>query len=109
MDLPPGIDSDLVPGGDVQTRVVSRTVVHETFASSRISLFVDRALEGDFLGDSRLEIAGIRFVYEKKIRRLGTGGDIGTAGRNTVFQVRTGDGLGVERLDVENDRNDVQL
>lgn len=71
MDLASSIDSDLVPGGNGQTRVVSRTVIHETFASSRISLFVDCALEGNLLGYSRLEIACVRFVYEKKIWSLG--------------------------------------
>ena len=110
MNLPSSVDGDLVPSGNVQTRVVSGTVVHETFASSRISLFVDRALEGNFLGNSRLEIAGIRrFVYEKKIWRLCARGEIGTGSRNTVLQVGTGDGFSVERFDVENDGNDVGL
>lgn len=110
MNFPSSIDSDLVPGGNVQTRVVSRTVVHETFPSSRISLFVDRTLEGDFLGNSGLETAGIRrFVHKKKVWGLCTGGEIGTSSRNTVLQVGTGDGFSVEWLDVENDWNDVRL
>ena len=109
MDLPSSIDSNLVPGGDGQTRVVSGPVVHETFASSRVSLFIDCALEGNLLGDSGSEIAGIAgFVHEKK-RRLGPRGYIGTGGRNTVLQVGTGDRFGVEGFDVEDDGNDVQL
>ena len=109
MNLPSGIDSNLVSGGNVQTRVVSRTVVHKTFASGGIGLFVDCALERNLLGDPRLKIAGIGFVYEKEVRRLGAGGDIGTTGRDTVLQVGAGDGFGVERLNVENDGNDVQF
>jgi len=110
MDLPSSINGDLVPSSNVQTRVVSRTVVHETFSSRGIGLFVDCALEGDFLGNSRMEIAGIRwFVYEKKIWGLCTRGEIGTASRNTVLQVGTGDGFSVERLDVKNDWDDVRL
>ena len=110
MNFPSSVDSDLVPGGNVQTRVVSRTVVHETFPSSRIGLFVDRALEGDLLGNSRLEISGIRrLIHKEKIWGLCAGGEVGTGSRNTVLQVGTGDGLGVERLDVENDWNNVRL
>jgi len=75
VDFPSSIYSNLVPGSNGQTRIVSRTVVHETFASSRISLFVDCALERNLLGDSGLEIAGIGFVHEKKWR-LGARGDI---------------------------------
>ena len=109
MDLPSGVDGDLVPRSDGQTRVISRTVVHETFSSRRIGLFVDCTLERNFLGDPRLEVAGVRLVHEKDIWRLGAGGDIGTGSRNAVFDVWTGKGIGVERLDVENDGNDVQL
>ena len=109
MNLPSSIDSDLIAGGNGQTRVVSRTVVHETFASGRISLFVDCALEGDLLGYSGLEIARVWFVHEKKIRGVGTRSDVGTGSRKTVFQVGTGDRVGMERLDVEGDWNDVQL
>jgi len=67
VNLPSSIDSDLIAGGNCQTRVVSGTVVHETFASGRISLFVDCTLEGDLLSYSGLEIAGVWFVHEKKI------------------------------------------
>ena len=109
MNLPSCVDSDLIPGGNCKTRVISRTVVHETFTGGRISLFVDCALEGDLLSYSGLEIAGIGFIHEEKIWSLGAGGDIGTGSRNTVFYVWTGKGIGVERLDVENDGNDVQL
>jgi hypothetical protein len=56
-----------------------------------------------------LEIAGIRFVDKEKIWCLRAGGEIRTGSRNAVLQVGTGDGFGVEWLDVENDRNDVQL
>ena len=109
MNLPSSIDSDLVPGGNGQTRVVSRTVVHETFASSRISLFVDCALEGNLLGHSGLEIAGVLFIHEKKIRGICARMNVGTGGRKTVLQVGAGNGFGVERFDVEDDGNDVQL
>ena len=108
MDLPSSIYSDLVPSGNGQTGVVTRAVVHETFASSRISLFVDCALERNLLGDSGLEISGIGFVNEKKWR-LCARGDIGTSSRKTVLQVGAGDRFGVESLDVEDDGNDVQL
>jgi hypothetical protein len=57
----------MVPGGNGQTGVVSKTVVHETFANSRISLFVDCALEGNLLGYSGLEMAGVRFFHKKNI------------------------------------------
>lgn len=109
MNLPSSIDSDLVPGGNGQTRVVSRTVVHETFSSSRIGLFIDCALERNLLGYSGLEIAGVRFVHEKKIWGISARSDIGTAGGKTVFQVGTCERFGVERLDIEDDGNDVQL
>ena len=38
-----GINSDLVARTNAETRVVTRTVVHDTFASGRISLFINRA------------------------------------------------------------------
>ena len=109
MNLPSGVDSDLIPGGNCKAGVISGTVVHETFAGGRISLFVDCALEGDLLGYSGLEIAGVRFIHEEKIWSLGAGGDIGTGSRKTVFQVGTSERFSVERLDVENDGHDVQL
>ena len=110
MNLPTSIDSDLVPGGNGQARVVSRAVVHETFTGSRICLLIDRALEGNFLGHSGLEIAGVlRFVHEKEIRGFGARSDIGTGSRKTVLQVGTSERFRVERLDVEDDGDDVQL
>ena len=109
MNLPSSIDSDLIPGGNGQARVVSRTVVHETFSSSRISLFVDCALEGNLLGYSRLEIAGVRLVHKKKIWGVCARSDIGTGSRKTVLQVGTGTRFGMERLDVEDDGDNVQL
>lgn len=109
MDLPSSIDGDLVTGGNGQTRVVSGTVVHETFASSRISLFIDCALERNLLCDSGLEIAGITGLVHEKKRRLGARGDIGTGSRKTVLQVGAGARFSVERLDVEDDGDDVQL
>jgi len=109
VDLSSSIDSDLIPGSDGQTRVVSRTIVHETFSSSGISLFVDCALERNLLGDSGLEVAGIRFVHEKKIWRVSTRGDVGTSSRNTVLHVGTGARFGVEGFDIEDDWNDVQF
>lgn len=109
MNFPSSIDSNLVPGGNGQTRVVSRTVVHETFTSGRIGLFVDCALEGDLLGYSGLEVASVRLIHEKKIWGLCARSDIGTGSRNAVLQVGTSKRFGVERLDVEDDGNDVQL
>lgn len=109
MNLPTGIDSDLVPGGNGQARVVSRAVVHETFAGSRIGLLIDCALEGNLLGHSGLEITGVRFVHEKEIRGFGARSDIGTGSRKTVLQVGTSERFCVERLDVEDDGDDVQL
>ena len=90
MNFPSSIDSDLVPGGNGQTRVVSRTVVHKTFASSRIGLFVDCALEGNLLGYSGLEVAGVRPVHKKHIWGVRARSDIGTGSRKAVLQVGTG-------------------
>ena len=70
MDLSSSINSHLVTGSDGQTRVVSWAIVHETFASRRIGLFVDCALERNLLGHSGLKVSGIRFIYEKNVRRL---------------------------------------
>ena len=109
MDLSSGINCNLVAGGDSQTRIVSRTVVHETFAGSRISLFVDCTLEGNLLGYSGLEVSCIWFIHKKNVRRLRAGGDIGTGGRKTVFYVGASERFGVERLNVEDNGNDVQL
>lgn len=109
MDLSSSIDSNLVAGGYRKTRVVSRAVVHETFASSRIGLFVDRALERNLLGYSGLEISSIGFIHEKDVRGLSTRCDIGTGRRNAMFYVGAGERFGVERFDVEDDRYDVQL
>jgi len=109
VNLSSSIDSDLIPGGNVQTRVVSRTVVHETFAGSRISLFVNCALEGNFLGYSGLEIAGVRSVHKKKFWGSCARSDNGTGSRKTMLQVWTGKRFSVEWLDVEDDGNDVQL
>ena len=43
MNLARLVDGDLVAGPDAQTGVVVGTIVHETFASSRISLLIKRA------------------------------------------------------------------
>lgn len=109
MDLSSSVDRNLVAGGDRQTRVVSGAVVHETFASRRIGLFVRRALERDLLSHSGLEISGIRFIHKKDVWRISAGGNIGTTSRKTMFYVRSGERFGVERLDVEDDRHDVQV
>ena len=109
MDFSSSIDSNLVAGGYRQTRVVSGAVVHKTFTSRRVGLFVDRALERNFLSYSGLEISGIRFIYEKNVWRLGARGNIGTGSRKAMLNVGTGEGFGVERLDVEDDGYDVQL
>ena len=109
MNFPSSIDSDLVPSGNGQTRVVSRTVVHETLSSSRIGLFVYCALERNLLGYSGLEVAGIRLIHEKKVWGLCARSDIGTGSRKAVLQVGTGKRFSVERLDVEDDGNNVHL
>jgi hypothetical protein len=107
VDLSSSIDSNLVAGGYRQTGVVSGAVVHETFASGGIGLFVDCALERNLLSYSGLEISGIRFIYEKNVRRLSPGGDIGTCSRKAMLYVGAGERFCVECLDVEDDGYDV--
>lgn len=109
MNLPSGVDSDLVPGGNSETRVVPGAVVHETFAGSRIGLLVDCALQGDLLGHSGLEIPSVGFVNEEEIRGFGARSDVGTGSRKTVLQIGASDRFRVKRLDVEDDGDDVQL
>ena len=109
MDLSSSIDSNLVAGGYRQTGVVSGAIVHETFASGGIGLFVDCTLERNLLSYSGLEISGIRFIHEKNVRRVGARGDIGTGSRNSMLYVGAGERFGVEWLDVEDDGYDVQL
>ena len=110
MNLSPGVDSNLVTGSDGQTRVVSGTVVHETFAGRRISLLVNCALERNLLGNSGLEIPSIRlFINKKNVWRLRARGNIGTGSRKAMLYVGAGEGFRVERLDVKDNRDDVQF
>ena len=107
MDLSSSIDSNLIAGGYRQTRVVSGTVVHETFASRRICLFVGCALEGNLLSYSGLEISGIRFIHEKIVWGVSAGGDVGTRSGKAMLYVGAGERISVEGLDVEDDGYDV--
>lgn len=118
MNLPSSVDGDLVAGPDAQTGVVVRAKVHETFASSRVCLFVDGARDGKLGGEAALrrsEEAWAVDVAENGVvdvnsRRLSTRGDVGTSGGgDAVLDVGPGDGVGVVRLDVEDDGHDVEL
>lgn len=112
VDLASGVDGNLIARRDAETRIVVRAEVHDALASGRISLLVDRARNGQLLSDAGCQVAGILELCGVDIEsgRLGTRGDVGTGGgRNTVLDVGTSDGIGVERLDVEDDGDDVEI
>ena len=112
VNLASGVDGDLIARRDAETRIVVRAEVHDAFACGRISLFVNRARNGELLADPSCQIAGILELRGVDIERgrLGTRGDVGAGGgRNTVLDVGTRDRIGVERLDVEDDGDDVEL
>ena len=112
MDLASLVDGDLVAGTDAQTGVVVGTIVHETFASSRVSLFIEGAWNRQLGIDTCLEVVLIQERGSINIdggglrprRNIGTGG-----GRDTVLDVGASKGVGVERLDVEDDGNNVKI
>ena len=114
VDLSARIDCDLVARPNRQARVVARTEVHDALARRRISLLIDRARDGQFvLGRSSRQVrltGGELGRVDIDSWRLRTRRHIGASGgRDTVLDVRAGYGIGVERLDIENDGNDVEI
>ena len=112
MDLSTSIDSDLIPSTDGQTGVITRTEVHQAFASSGVGLLVESAGNGEAASDVGLQASRGREVrsLNKDSGRLSAGWDVGAGGRrDAMLDVRTGDRVGVEWLDVEHDGDDVHV
>lgn len=117
VDLASSVNSDLVAGANAQTRAVVRAKVHETFASRRISLLINGTWDGK-LGREALrcrEKVRIGDTAEDRLvdvdgRGLSSRGNVRTSrGRDTVLDVGPRNGVGVVRLDVEHDGDDVKL
>lgn len=112
MDLSTSIDGDLVAGADTQARVVAWTEVHETLASGRISLFIDRAGDGESGSDAGTEFGAILQLRSINVdgRGLCAGGNVGSGSRgDSVLDVRTRNGICMEGLDVEDNGNDIHV
>ena len=112
MDLASLVDGDLVARTDAQTGVVAGTIIHETFASGRVGLLIERAGNRQLLSDTCLDVV---LIEERGSIDIDGGGlcsrrNIGTSGGgDTVLDVGASEGVSVERLDVEDDGNDVKL
>ena len=90
MDLSSLVDGNLVAGTDAQTGVVARTVIHETFASGRVGLLIERAGNRQPGGDACLEVV---LIQKRGSIDVDSGGvcprrNIGTSGgRDAVLDV----------------------
>lgn len=111
MDLASLVDGDLVAGTDAETGVVVGAIVHETLASGRIGLLIERARDRQLGSDTCVEV-----VVIQERRSIDVDGGGLCAGRNVrtsgggdaVLDVGASEGVCVERLDVEDDGNDVK-
>lgn len=112
MDFASGIDSDLIPWTDAQTRVVARTKIHNTLASSRVGLLIKSAGNGQPARDISFEAGhGLQVVgFNVDSGGISSRGNVGAGSRrDTVLDIGAGDRIGVEWLDVEHDRDDVHI
>lgn len=112
MNFSGSVNGDLVAGANAETRVVSGAKVHDTFTRGRVGLLVQRAVDGEPIGDARWECAARTDVGGLDIHGGGlrAGGHIRSCGGgDAVLDVGAGDRVGVEGLDVEDDRDDVHV
>lgn len=117
MDFSSGVNSNLVARANAQTWAIVGTKIHETFAGRRISLFIDGPGDGKLGGDTlwHREKVCIGNVAEDGLvdidgRGLGSGWNVGASrGRDAVLNVGPCNGVGMVRLDVEDDRDNIEL
>lgn len=115
MNLASSIDGDLVTGANRETRVVVGPVVHKALASSRVSLLIKRAQDGELAGHADLEETRGRLSCAGGLRRsflarseLGVDHAV-RDGTDTMLDVGPRKRLGVLGLDVEDNGHNVHL
>ena len=112
MDLATCINQNLVTRTDAETGIVAGSEMHETFARSRVGLLIESAGNRKATANVRLQ-AGHGFQVGRLDVDSGSfssRGNVGTGGgRDAVLDIRPGDGVGVERLDIEDERDDVHV
>lgn len=112
VDLATRVDRDLVARADAQARVVPRAKVHDALARGRVRLLVDGARDGELVLRVDRELGAVlqlRGVVVHRGRLAARRHVRARRGRDTVLDVRTRDGVGVVRLDVEHDGHNVHV
>ena len=112
MDFATSVDCYLIARRDTETRVVTGTKVHDTFACRGIGLFINRAWNRELLANAGRQLCAILELGSINVDGggLGTRWDIGTSGGgDAVLDVGTSDRVSVERLDVEDDGDNIEV
>jgi len=106
------INHDLIARADGEAGVVVGTKMHDTFASSRISLFVEGSGNRQFSADTSIQSGnGLQLGrVDVNSRGISTGRDVGAGGGgDTMLDVGPTHGIGMVGLDIEDVRNDVHI
>lgn len=112
VDLPTGIDGNLVTRTNAQTWIVTGAKVHDAFTSSGIGLLVTSTGDRKSGCGACRELCSVLYLASINVEsgRIGTRWNVRAgSGGNTVLDVGTRDRVGVEGLDVEHNGNDVQI
>ena len=113
MDLPSGIDGNLIAGADRKTRVVIGAIIHQAFADGGVRLLVQGARNGEStsatVGNTHFSGLDVR-CFNKYSGRLRPRRHIASCRRrDAVLDIGPRNRVRLPLLDVEDDRHNVQV